>query len=75
VFDQKTSNESSAFITAAVKLKDAMTFESTGKYESALTSLDQAIGIQSDYVDAWLIKGVILSKLGRCSEALQCMIK
>jgi tetratricopeptide (TPR) repeat protein len=75
VFDQKTSNESSAFITAAVKLKDAMTFESTGKYESALLSLDQAIGIQNDYIDAWLIKGVILSKLGKCSEALQCYDK
>ena len=75
MFDQKTSNESSAFITAAVKLKDAMTFESTGKYESALLSLDQAIGIQNDYIDAWLIKGVILSKLGKCSEALQCYDK
>ncbi len=75
VFDQKSSNESSAFISAAVKLKDAMTFESIGKYESALTSLDQAIGIQSDYVDAWLIKGVILSKLGKCSEALHCYDK
>jgi tetratricopeptide (TPR) repeat protein len=75
VFDQKTSNESSAFIAAAVKLKDAMTFESTGKYESALLSLDQAIGIQNDYIDAWLIKGVILSKLGKCSEALQCYDK
>jgi tetratricopeptide (TPR) repeat protein len=75
VFNQKTSSESSAFITAAIKLKDAMAFESTGKYESALTSLDQAIGIQNDYVDAWLIKGVILSKLGKCSEALQCYDK
>ena len=75
MFDQKTSNESSAFVSAAVKLKDAMTFESIGKYESALTSLDQAIRIQSDYVDAWLIKGVILSKLGKCSEALQCYDK
>jgi tetratricopeptide (TPR) repeat protein len=72
MFDQKTSNESSTFISAAAKLKDAMAFESIGKFESALTSLDQAIGIQNDYVDAWLIKGVILSKLGKCSEALQC---
>jgi tetratricopeptide (TPR) repeat protein len=75
VFNQKTSDESSAFITAAVKLKDAMAFESAGKYESALMSLDQAILLQNDYVDAWLIKGIILSKLGKCSEALQCYDK
>ena len=75
MFDQKTSNEPSAFITAAIKLKDAVAYESTGKYESALMSLDQAIGIQNDYVDAWLIKGVILSKLGKCSEALKCYDK
>ena len=75
MFNQKTANETSAFMTAASKLKDALAFEFTGKYESALLSLDQAIGIQNDYVDAWLIKGVILSKLGRSSEALQCYDK
>ncbi|MGE5575209.1 MAG: tetratricopeptide repeat protein [Ignavibacteria bacterium] len=72
---QKTGDDSLSFITAASKLKAAVAFESAGKYESAITSLDQAIEFQNDYVDAWLIKGIILSKLGKCSEALQCYDK
>ena len=57
---------------AAVKLKNAVAFESAGKYESALMSLDEALALQPDYADAWLIKAVILGKFGRCSEALKC---
>jgi tetratricopeptide (TPR) repeat protein len=75
MFDPKRSDESSAFITAAVKLKDAVAYEGAGKYESALMSLDEAIGLQNDYVDAWIIKGIILSKLGKCSEAHKCYDK
>ena len=74
VFDQ-TNDGSSAFISATIKLRDAMAFEGAGKYESALMSLDEAILLQKDYVDAWLIKGIILSKLGKYSDALKCYDK
>jgi tetratricopeptide (TPR) repeat protein len=72
---EQTKGKSSAFTTAAMKLKDAVTYEGAGKYESALASLDEATSLQADYIDAWLIKGVILSKLGKCKEALQCYDK
>lgn len=57
---------------AAEKLKAAIELETAGKYESALLSLEQALTIQHNYPDAWLIKGVILTKLGKCSDALKC---
>ncbi len=69
------SGDSSTFITAAAKLKEAVSYEGAGKYESALMSLDEAIQLQNDYVDAWIIKGIILSKIGKCSEAIKCYDK
>lgn len=57
---------------AAQKLKAAIELETTGKYESALSALEEALAIQQNYPDAWLIKGVILTKLGKCTEALKC---
>ena len=56
---------------AAIKVKNAMAFEAAGKYESALTSIEEALSLQQDYVDAWLVKGVLLAKLGRCNEAYE----
>jgi tetratricopeptide (TPR) repeat protein len=70
-----TNNEPPAFIKAATKLKNAIAYETTGKYESALMSLDEALAIQPDYIDAWIVKGVIQGKLGKCKEALQCYDK
>jgi Tfp pilus assembly protein PilF len=67
--------ESSSNTDPAIKLRDAVAYDSAGKYESALMSLDEAILIQADYVDAWLIKGVIYGKLGKCNEALKCYDK
>ena len=72
--EHKIGSESS-FTSAAVKLKNAVAYECAGKYESALMSLEEALAIQPDYVDAWIIKGVILSKWGKCSEALKCYDK
>ena len=72
MFNQNTNNEPPTFIKAATKLKNAVAYESTGKYESALTAIEEALALQTNYVDAWLIKGVIYSKLGKCSEALKC---
>jgi tetratricopeptide (TPR) repeat protein len=60
---------------AAMKLRNAVAFESAGKYESALASIEEALAIQENYVDAWLVKGVIYGKLGRCSEAIKCYDK
>jgi len=67
--------ESKTDTNLAVKLKNAVAYETAGKYESALMSLDEAISIKADYEDAWLIKGVIYSKLGKCSEASNCFDK
>jgi tetratricopeptide (TPR) repeat protein len=52
-----------------------MSFESTGKFESALMLIEEALLIQENYVDAWLLKGVILGKLGKYDEALNCYDK
>jgi tetratricopeptide (TPR) repeat protein len=60
---------------AAQKLKTAVEQETAGKYESAMASLDEALSIQEKYPDAWLIKGVILTKLGKCNDALKCYDK
>ena len=46
MFDQNTNNEPPEFIKAAMKLKNAVAYESTGKYESALMSLEEALIIQ-----------------------------
>jgi tetratricopeptide (TPR) repeat protein len=72
MFDQNTNNEPPTFIKAATKLKNAVAYESTGKYESALMSLEEALIIQPNYIDAWIIKGVIYGKLGKYSEAIKC---
>jgi tetratricopeptide (TPR) repeat protein len=72
MFDQNTNNEPPTFIKAASKLKNAIAYESTGKYESALMSLEEALAIQPSYIDAWIIKGVIYGKLGKCSQAIKC---
>ena len=72
MFNQNTNNEPPTFIKAATKLKNAVAYESMGKYESALSSIEEALALQTNYVDAWLIKGVIYSKLGMCSESLKC---
>ena len=60
---------------ASQKLKAAIELETAGKYESAMVSLDEAVAIQENYPDAWLIKGVILTKLGKCNDALKCYDK
>ncbi len=73
MFDQNTNNEPPTFIKAATKLKNAVAYESTGKYESALMSIEEALALQANYVDAWLIKGVIYGKLGKYSEAHQML--
>jgi tetratricopeptide (TPR) repeat protein len=68
-------NDSTALTNATLKLKQAVEYESMGKYESALMALDEALAIQPDNSDAWLIKGVLLGKQGRCSEAQKCYDK
>jgi tetratricopeptide (TPR) repeat protein len=73
--EHKIGTESPSFTSAVVKLKNAVAYECAGKYESALMSLEEALALQADYADAWLIKGVILGKSGRCSEALKCYDK
>jgi tetratricopeptide (TPR) repeat protein len=60
---------------AASKLKNAIAYESTGKYESALFAIEEALSLQGDYSDAWLIKGIIYCKLGKCNDALKCYDK
>jgi tetratricopeptide (TPR) repeat protein len=75
MFDQNTSSESSVFTLVTSKLKTAIAYEDSGKYESALMSLEEALALQENNLDAWLIKGVIYGKLGRYTEALKCYDK
>ncbi len=73
--DQNPNNESSTVTLVTSRLKAAVAYESEGKYESALMSLEEALALQENNLDAWLIKGVIYGKLGRLSEALKCYDK
>ena len=73
--DRNTNNKPSTLTVVASKLKAAVAYESAGKYESALMLLEEALALQENNLDAWLIKGVIYGKLGRCSEALKCYDK
>jgi len=71
----ETNNEAAVQFNAAVKLKKAISFKNEGKYESALMSIDEALNLEENYVDAWLMKGVILGQWGRCNESLKCYDK
>lgn len=42
------------------------------RYEEAIECYDKAIALKSDYVDAILEKGIVLSMLNRNEEAMQC---
>jgi tetratricopeptide (TPR) repeat protein len=75
MFEQEKNNETTALSGATAKLKDAMSFGSAGKYESALMAIEEALALQENYADAWLMKGVILVKQGWCSKALKCFDK
>ena len=74
MFNEETRN-SAAAKDAAIKLRNAVAYESAGKYESALMSVEEALSIRGNYIDAWLVRGVIYGKLGRCSEAIKCYDK
>ena len=69
------ANQASIPIEAAQSLRSAINFEIAGKYESAQMALDEALAIKPDYIDAWLIKGIILGKLGTCVDAQRCYDK
>jgi tetratricopeptide (TPR) repeat protein len=75
MFDRVIGNDLSINPNAALKLKNAVALESSGKIESALMALDEALAIQGNYLDAWLVKGVLYGKLGKCSDALKCYDK
>jgi tetratricopeptide (TPR) repeat protein len=75
MFDRNMGNDFPINTNAALKLKNAVALENSGRYESALMALDEALAIQESYLDAWLVKGVIYGKLGKCSDALKCYEK
>jgi tetratricopeptide (TPR) repeat protein len=72
MFENEINNEASMDFNVAAKLKKAVAFKNNGKYESALTAIDEALKLQENNLDAWLMKGVMLGKFGRCSEVLKC---
>jgi tetratricopeptide (TPR) repeat protein len=75
MFERKMGSQIPVNPNAVQKLRTAVGFESNGKYESALLALEEALTIQQNFTDAWLIKGVINGKLGKCNEALKCYEK
>jgi tetratricopeptide (TPR) repeat protein len=70
MFNRETSTET--LKEAAIKLRNAVAYESAGKYESALMNIEEALAIQENFIDAWIVKGVIYGKLGISSEAIKC---
>jgi Flp pilus assembly protein TadD len=46
-----------------------------GEYQKALDSIDQALGLKTDFTEALIVKGVLLAKLGRVEEARLCADK
>ena len=75
MIERKIRDHTPINAVAAQKLKTAVEQETAGKFESAMVSLDEALLIQEKYPDAWLIKGVILTKQGKCNDALKCYDK
>ena len=73
--DSKVSDEQSASVAVAAKLKAAMAYRNARRYESALRSIDEALSIQPNSELAWLTKGVVLAELGQCNESLSCYDK
>jgi tetratricopeptide (TPR) repeat protein len=52
-----------------------ITLGNKGDYQKALDSIDQALKLKADFTEAMIIKGILLSKLGRADEAKQCTEK
>jgi len=52
-----------------------ITLGNKGDYKKALDSIDQALRLKDDFTEDLIIKGVLLSKLGRADEAKQCTEK
>jgi tetratricopeptide (TPR) repeat protein len=46
-----------------------------GDYQKALDSIDRALVLKTDFTETLIIKGVLLSKLGRGDEAKLCAEK
>lgn len=64
-----------AGIDAKTKLEASMQMLKAGKHESAICLVDEALELKSDYVEAWMFKGLIYGKLGKLTEALKCYDK
>ena len=60
---------------AKTKLEASMQMLKVGKHESATQLIDEALSLKSDYVEAWLFKGLIFGKIGKYSEAQKCYDK
>ncbi len=43
-----------------------------GKYEQSLACFQQTIGIQPNFIPAWIYQGISLEKLERYQEAISC---
>ena len=53
----------------------AITQGNKGEYQKALNSIDQALWLKPDFNEALIIKGILLTKLGRDDEAKLCTEK
>ena len=72
---EKSTDEKLVPPRAETKLQNAFAFKKAGKYESALTALEEALAIEPNIMDAWLLKGIIYTTLGQCNESLKCYDK
>ena len=68
---QNNGQNDVAFSEAKVLLKKGMTLSSSQKSEEALAFIGKALELKPDYVDAWLIKGVVLGRLGKLEAAFR----
>jgi tetratricopeptide (TPR) repeat protein len=46
-----------------------------GKYQAALKKCDSALAYCPNYGDAWVVKGIVLQKMGQSEKALECYTK
>ncbi len=67
--------ESNPVMVADLHLKEGCVYTMTGDYENALKELDEAIRINPELSDAYLVKTQALSDLGRTEEAIECLKK
>ena len=67
------NEETNPVLTADLHLKEGCVYTMTGEYENALTELDEAIRINPELSEAYLVKTQVYSDQGNAQDAAACL--